>query len=662
MTNGTSALYGKDVSNISAGGLHTCAIASDSLAYCWGYNINGQLGDNSTTNRNAPVAVNMTNGTSALYGKTLRSISTNGITETTNNGYGHTCAIASDSLVYCWGYNAKGQIGNNTTTSRSVPTAVESSGLLSGKAILAVSNGPQSTCSVASDGNVYCWGYNGDAQLGDGTNIDRLIPVQSVRPDDLGDVAVESISAANGGSCMIAYDNQAFCWGLNSDGALGIGINSTIESEAVQVVNEDILGSRVTSISVTGTASLINNSGEVWRKYSETENVSISSIIWEKVSTNGVHTCAISSKGSVYCWGLNDNGQLGDGSGTTRYTPVAVDTSGVLAGKTIKDIAIGLYHSCVIASDNLVYCWGGNWAGQLGNSSTGGSTLPVAVNMGGLTALSLSAGREHSCIVASDNQAYCWGSGSNGRLGNNSTSTQTSPVAVNTSGVLSGKTIKSISAGSYHTCAVASDSRAYCWGYNNNGQLGDDSRTQSLVPVSVDDSGALSGLTIKKISTGAFFTCTIASDSRTYCWGTNSYGQYGNNSTSSSNTAVATNMTAGTSLLAGKTINSVQTGGQHTCVVASDGGGYCWGQSGQGQLGNGPNAGNVSLPVRVIRSDQINNNYIQDFDIGDYSDVTCMISSIGSLFCTGENNNGMIGNDSTDNVNVPTTVVPPLVY
>jgi alpha-tubulin suppressor-like RCC1 family protein len=165
-----------------------------------------------------------------------------------------------------------------------------------------------------------------------------------------------------------------------------------------------------------------------------------------------------------------------------------------LNGKTILSIATGYNHACAIASDNQAYCWGRNSQGQIGDNNVTGRYVPTAVDTSGVltgkTILSISAGGNHTCAIASDNQVYCWGYDHYGQLGDNTTTDSLVPVAVNTSGVLAGKTILSVSAGVNHTCVIASDNQAYCWGWNNYGQLGDNtSGTNRLVPAAVDMSG-----------------------------------------------------------------------------------------------------------------------------------------------------------------------------
>jgi alpha-tubulin suppressor-like RCC1 family protein len=649
-------LSGKSIRSIAAGGFHTCVVANDSLAYCWGYNANGQLGDNSTTNRTSPVAVNTAG---ALSGKTVRIIAANGIPDVTNNGYGHTCVIASDSLGYCWGYNAKGQIGDNSTTNRLVPTAVNVAGVLAGKTLVSISNSAQSTCSVASDGMVYCWGYNNVSQLGNGSASDSLVPVQSNRAGSPNGATAMAVISGSSSSCTIALDNKAYCWGSNSNGQLGDNTTVT-KSMAVEVESSGVTGSRATSITVVGTTKLINSTGSIWRKYNQIKTLDIADKTWNQIAAGGDHVCAIDSESQANCWGLNGNGQLGDNSVTERRAPVAVTNTGVLAGKTIKAIAAGTSHTCALASDNLVYCWGLNGNGQLGDNSTTQRLVPVAVNMAngtsalyGKTVKAIAAGASHTCALASDNLVYCWGLNGNGQLGDNSITQRLVPVAVNTAGVLSGKTIISITTGASHTCVLASDSLVYCWGLNGNGQLGDASTTQQQIPVAINmanGTSALFGKFILSIAAGTSHTCAIGSDGLPYCWGLNTNGQLGDNSTTQRTAAVIVNRTVNVSALYGKFATGLSAGASHTCATASDGGAYCWGLNTNGQLGDKTNAQSL-VPVNVVRSGAISNGYISSVEVE--NNRSCALSTAGVSYCWGRNNYGQIGNNLAVDTNEP---------
>ena len=381
-------------------------------------------------------------------------------------------------------------------------------------------------------------------------------------------------------------------------------------------------------------------------------------ILGKQSSASFYHSCAIVLNGRAYCWGSGNSGKLGNGSTASSRVPVAVNTSGVLAGKTIKQISAGENHTCAIASDNRAYCWGSNKNGQLGNGSTADSRVPVAVNTSGVlvgkTIKQMSVEFSTSCVVASDNRAYCWGSNKNGQLGNGSTADSRVPVAVNTSGVLVGKTIKEVTTGGFHTCALDTSSKMYCWGLNSSGRLGGGlTSILSNVPVAVNMSGALAGKTIKQMSTGYSSTCAIASDNRAYCWGSGNNGQLGNGSTADSRVPVAVN-TSG--VLVGKTIKQILAGGDHGCVVASDDKMYCWGLNNNGELGNNSSV-NSSVPVAVNTDGVLAGKTIRQMSAGFSS--TCAVDSGYGIYCWGYNSNGQLGNNSTNNSRVPTYVYVP---
>ncbi|MDR2154578.1 MAG: hypothetical protein LBE78_06085, partial [Burkholderiaceae bacterium] len=303
-------------------------------------------------------------------------------------------------------------------------------------------------------------------------------------------------------------------------------------------------------------------------------------LTFTQISANANHSCAIAANGQAYCWGANNSGQLGNGTTADSPSPVAVDTTGALASKTIRQIApLNSLGTCVIASDDQVYCWGAN--------GDAGSLVPVAIDTNGVltgkTIRQIAGGGSHACVIASDDQAYCWGYNGGGRLGNGNAEGGYSPtpVAVDTTGALAGKTIRQIAAGGTHTCVIASDDQAYCWGLNSAGQLGNGAVAYSPTPVAVDANGALAGKTIRQIAAGYYHTCAIASDDQAYCWGQNSLGQLGDGVFDAGAPARAVNA----SQLAHRTIRQITAGDFHTCALASDGWAYCWGYNDNGQLG-----------------------------------------------------------------------------
>lgn len=206
----------------------------------------------------------------------------------------------------------------------------------------------------------------------------------------------------------------------------------------------------------------------------------------------------------------------------------------------------------------------------------------------------ISAGYTHSCLIR-NGKGYCWGDNSDGELGNNSTISSSVPVAVSTSGVLSGVILTQIVAGYFFTCALSATGTVYCWGYNADGQLGNGSATSSAVPVAVTATGVLAGTTLTEVSAGASFTCALGGTGVPYCWGLDSGGQLGNSSTTTSSVPVAVTVTGA---LAGVTLAQVSAGNTATCAVGSTGA-YCWGGNGSGQLGDGTTTQRTA-PVQVL--------------------------------------------------------------
>jgi alpha-tubulin suppressor-like RCC1 family protein len=381
----------------------------------------------------------------------------------------------------------------------------------------------------------------------------------------------KQVTAGSIHTCAIAFDGRTYCWGNNYFGQLGDGTS-----------DEKI------------TPSLVNASA-----LSALSGKTVTAIAASSSLNDSYHTCAIASNGKVYCWGSDQYGQLGIDPATDSIYPVAVDTTGVLNDKTIVYITAGYDDTCAVDSEGAAYCWGSNNNGKLGDGTTVAKTVPTLVNtsassaLNGKTVTAITAGNSHTCAIASttgfDSQAYCWGSNLTYQLGDNTTSGKVYPTAVYIGGALSGLTIRSITSGNNHTCVIASDSQAYCWGSNSNGQLGDSgaSGAKSKIPVAVNTSGVLSGLTVTAIVAGNNYTCAIASDSKVYCWGANASGQLGNNSTVQSSVPVAVNTDSGLSGLYGKTAVSIAAGGIHTCAVDYIGKVYCWGNNDNGEFGNG---------------------------------------------------------------------------
>lgn len=329
-----------------------------------------------------------------------------------------------------------------------------------------ITAGGNHTCAVTTSGAAKCWGENGSGQLGDGSTTARRLPVLVSGLDS----GVLSIEGGGVHTCAIVAGGAAKCWGANNQGQLGDGSFTN----------------RRTPVNVTGLSSGVSSI------------VAMSSV-----------TCAVVS-GAAKCWGTNTNGQLGDGTTVTRGAPVDV----VSLSDGVVKVAPGVNFSCALLSSGGVKCWGYNNTGQLGDGTTTSRLAPADVSSLTSGATDLTVGFSHACAVVSG-AAKCWGTNTNGRLGDGSTTARTVPVTV--TGLGSG--VKTMAAGAgggqnSHTCAVTNAGAAYCWGSNDNGELGSGNYTSSLTPVLV--SGLGSG--VQQITAGETHTCALSADAAR-CWG-----------------------------------------------------------------------------------------------------------------------------------------------
>jgi hypothetical protein len=312
-----------------------------------------------------------------------------------------------------------------------------------------------------------------------------------------------------------------------------------------------------------------------------------------QISAGASHTCALLDNGTVKCWGYNFYGQLGIGSTTTwTYTPSGPINFG--AGRTAMQISAGFYHTCAILDDGTVKCWGWNDNGQLGIGSTTNTYTPSGpIDFGvGRTAMQINAGVYHTCAVLDDGTVKCWGYNDYGQLGIGSTTTWTyTPSGPIDFGI--GRTAMQISAGAFHTCAVLDDGTVKCWGYNDYGQLGIGSTTNTYTPSGPIDFGV--GRTAMQISAGYEHTCAVLDNGTVKCWGYNDYGQLGIGSTTTWTYTPSGPIDFGI----GRTAMQISAGAFHTCAVLDDGTVKCWGYNDYGQLGIGstPNTYTPSGPI-----------------------------------------------------------------
>ena len=338
--------------------------------------------------------------------------------------------------------------------------------------------------------SLYCWGVNSYGKQGYGSSQPSTTPVGVLLPS--GQVAV-SVSVGEWAVCAVLDEGSVYCSGLNWHGQLGDGSN---RSEYMGTEN-----------------------GPVW--LSNDSNVPVRALIPNgsnalSVSMGTTHACAVLENGSVYCWGMNNFGELGDASINQSNIPVrALLPNGSMA----NHVSVGssnLGHSCAVLENGSIYCWGNNYNGQLGDGSTNHSNIPVRVLLpNGSNASTVSTGIGFTCALLENDSVYCWGANHHGQLGIGTfASNAVAPVQVE---LPTGSNTNSIFAGSDYTCALVNNVSVYCWGNNNYGQLGDGSPIGgSNIPVRVllpDNMWATS------ISVGNVNTCAILNNDTVYCWG-----------------------------------------------------------------------------------------------------------------------------------------------
>ena len=380
----------------------------------------------------------------------------------------YSCAVTTVGGVKCWGHNDFGQLGDGTVTDRTTP--VDVLGLAGGVvAVSATGSGftsqPDHTCALTTAGSVKCWGGNTFGQLGDGTTFHRLTPV-----DVCADVTcaahltgVAAVSVGFGRTCALTMVGGVKCWGANFGGALGDG------TTADRLTPVDVCADATCTAPLSGAAA---------------------------ISAGFVHTCALTTVGGLKCWGGNFGGQLGDGTTTTRLTPVDVCAGATCAASLtgVAAVSAGEEKTCALTTAGSVKCWGWNSFGQLGNGTSDKiHATPVdvcadAACTAPLTGVAaVSAGYVHACAITTVGGLKCWGGNFQGMLGNGTATGSLTPVDVcgnaTCTGPLTG--VAAVSAGILHTCALTTAGSVKCWGWNADGQLGEGTTMTRLTPVDV---------------------------------------------------------------------------------------------------------------------------------------------------------------------------------
>jgi len=611
---------------IDVGLEHTCALLVTGQVRCWGRNATGQLGTAMTSNfESSPVTVDAdVDGTQALIDVVQIAVGDN-----------HACALRSDGKVFCWGENARGQLGTGNRSNRSY--AVETN-VVDAVEVVA---GQAHTCALKSNGAVQCWGDNSYGQLGNGTIADDSILPVNVSVID----SATSLGTSRLHLCAALADGTARCWGRNENGEVGSGatsepVRTPTLVEGLSAVREigggdgftcARLGDGTSRCWGAGQGNRLGNGNNARQLSPQLVTIPVGVAGVTQTAIDFEHGCALLADGTGACWGRNTDGQLGNGEvGPDAATLVLLNATGPLF-----EVATGRGHSCAVRSNGTVVCAGKNDQGQLGLGNTNRTATPGDV--GGLTnTKSIALGTASSCALLANGTVQCWGDNGGGRLGIGAPNGATaSPRAV--SG-LSG--VKALAVGWDHQCALDGRGDVWCWGDNSSGQV------TGLTGVVVTSPTKVTGLTraIGVVAGGAH-SCALLADGTGRCWGSNASTQLGLGGAPSGVQTVLS-LSAALKLSAGQ---------RTTCALKLNGAAQCWGSNAAGATGNNSATASFGSPQNVTLPGSPNNR-VTHVSQGD--DNGCLTTSTGLAYCWGDNDATALGTGKAENVDerVPTAV------
>ena len=619
---GTSQLW----TNAAPGVYHSLAIQSPGTLWSWGSNSWGQLGVNTfgIFQTSSPVQVQAPNV--PLTGQWTSTSSAPG------NGNSQL-GIQTNGTLWAWGNNSFGMLGNNTSTQNNILSPIQIGALSNWSK---VATGGYFNAAIQSPGTLWAWGSNSVGQLGINTAGANGVssPVQVGSLSYWAQVACGFVFTAG-----VQSNGTLWTWGYNADGQLGINTLTLTYSSPVQVAATGSAVWRNIGTSVNNNQIGIQSNGTLWtwgnNSYGQLGNntstlstfsspVQVGTInYWTQAVTGSSFTMAIQSPGTLWSWGYNVNGQLGLNTGTAAISsPVQVGTNSNWA-----QISSGSSQTAAIQSNGTLWSWGLNTLGTLGLSDNTNRSSPTQI--GGLSIWTqVALGAAHGAAIQSPGTLWTWGSNSYGQLGNNTTtiSSVLSPVQI---GALSNWA--QVACGYYHTTAIQSNGTLWAWGLNQLGALAQNNTQPYSSPVQV---GALSLWT--QVSPGGFYTLALQTPGTLWSWGYDQYGQLGNNS------VIAYGISSPAQVGVLSTWTQVTAQASSGSGLVSSGTLYAWGTNSYGQLGANTSGNNgVSTPVLVYSA---NTSIWSRISLG-YNFVVA-IQSNGTLWGWGNNSFGQLGINS----------------
>jgi alpha-tubulin suppressor-like RCC1 family protein len=621
---------------VAGGGAHTLQVTGGKLL-AWGENGNGQLGDGTTTDRSSPAKVVFPTGTTAMV-------------QAVAAGSQHSLALTSDGEVWAWGGNAYGQLGDGSITDRGQPVRLTTLGL-SGR-VIAIAAGGEHSLALTADGMLWSWGRNDSGQLGDGTTVQKNSPVA------IG--AFLNVKAMSGGgahSLALLSDGSLYAWGDDTSGQLG---NAGVTGQSNTPVPVQFpTTTRVIDLAAGGAHSLaLEATGQVWGwganasgqvgNGSTTDQgtpvqVSTSTGLSRavKIAAGSAHSLALTSDGDTFAWGDNTNGQIGDGSTTDRTAPAQVSTSTGLTGASM--VAAGNEHSLAFKDNGTVWAWGKNLSGQVGNGNTTDQSSPVSVSTLAGT-LATAAAWNQSYALKANGTLLAWGENVEGQLGDGSLTQRNSPVpVVGPSGTGKLDRIIAVAAGGFHVLALRSDGTVWAWGHNYYGQIGQPpgSSQMSMVPVQVELGPGMPLIRVKAIAAGTYHSLAITDDGQLWAWGYNASGQLGIGSTGNINPDPLP-------VSIGMGVISIAGGNGHSLALMADSSVWAWGRDSHNQVGDGHQDSTETTPKRVM--DDPNTPVYLDNVIAITSGLyhhSLALDAAGRVWAWGWNNDGQVGDGNS---------------
>ena len=570
---------------------HTVALMTDASLWAWGANFAGQLGDGTTTQRSTPVLIG--SGYSAVAAAQF-----------------HTLALKIDGSLWAWGDNTYGQLGDGTTTSRTTPgqigginltapldtvpdafTFTAQSGISPGAVVVSnaimvsgIDYGAAPAISVTAgeysiDGAAFT-NAAGTVIRGQSVVV-RLTASAATSTTTSATLTIGGVSAAfsvttkpPGPAVSLSSSGLAFYQPLGSTSA---NHNLTLTNTGVATLNISAISvggdfARTTScgatlavnanctisVTFTPTASGVRSgtlsiASDAPGSPNTVPLSGIATVAGTAAATGWDHTLTLKTDGTLWAWGDNTYGQLGDGTTTNRAVPV-------LIGSGYSAVAAGDGHTVALKSDGSLWAWGWNVYGQLGDGTNTQHNTPVQIGAG---YSAVAAGGYHTLALKTDGSLWAWGDNSYGQLGNGTTTNRNTPVQI-------GSGYSAVSAGYFHTLALKADGSLWVWGDNSYGQLGNGNSTQLNTPAQIG-----SGYSV--IAAGYNHSFAVKTDGSLWAWGGNAYGQLGDGTTTQRNSPV----------LIGSGYSTVTVGAQHTVALMTDASLWAWGANGSGQLGDG---------------------------------------------------------------------------